>query len=193
MSRTVKIEIYEIDELEGSAKEHALAKERELTRDDIVEVLLEYFQEKVQEAGYPTEDIRYSLSNCQGDGVAFYSGKLFDCTTVLKRLELIPQDYAGVTYYAQIINMNLRCHHYNSMIFEPSDCDGVYSWKDEWIEKVKEDIKSLSIDLEREGYSIIERAETEEKMVESANERGAVYLSNGVEFDEDKGTTYSKQ
>ena len=36
------------------------------------ELLNKHFAAELAALGYPTEDVRYSLGYCQGDGVAFY-------------------------------------------------------------------------------------------------------------------------
>lgn len=54
------------------------------------ELLREYFDEALDERGFPNEDVEYSLSYSQGDGVAFY-GRIDVDAEMLQRLDL-PDD-----------------------------------------------------------------------------------------------------
>lgn len=76
MPRTHIRTLYKFDELSEDAKAKAIDTIREDAdwcwgeHDNVM--LTETFADRLAEQGYPTEDIEWSLSGRQGDGVAFY-------------------------------------------------------------------------------------------------------------------------
>ena len=66
--RQETINICTFNELSDEAKEKA----REWYRDGDSEMTSDQFEYRLEELGLPNKDIRWSLSCCQGDGVAFY-------------------------------------------------------------------------------------------------------------------------
>ncbi|MGW8182300.1 MAG: hypothetical protein ACWGQW_26525, partial [bacterium] len=76
MSRTVKLEIYSYEELSPEAQKVAREEWSETERENgdqgVCDWINDHFEYHVGEAGYPNKDIRWSLSYCQGDGMAFY-------------------------------------------------------------------------------------------------------------------------
>jgi hypothetical protein len=79
------IEIFSLEELSENAKKNAIENYRELyesTFNDISIDLEDNFKEHLNPLGFPVDDIRWSLSYSQGDGIAFY-GKI-DIETLLE-------------------------------------------------------------------------------------------------------------
>jgi hypothetical protein len=130
-----------------------------------VDVVTKYFEIELVALGYPTDKVYWSLSYCQGDGMAFY-GKTAELTKLAQRLLDTPQEKAAVTRAmnkgALLLNIegaNGRYHHYASM--------GVYLERDTLTDfeslavdallvNIKEDVRSVSKRLAAEGYKILE-------------------------------------
>lgn len=71
--REETIKIYKFEELSKEAQEVAIEKWRNSMDWGIEsQQITENFEYRLQELNYPTQDISWSLSYCQGDGVAFY-------------------------------------------------------------------------------------------------------------------------
>lgn len=67
------IKVYSFDELSEESKEVAIEKYRTSIEWSFEsEYISEDFKEILSEKHLPNEDVEWSLSNCQGDGVAFY-------------------------------------------------------------------------------------------------------------------------
>lgn len=73
MPESVTIQVYKFSELAGKARERAkdwwIECSGHITSDQIHQM----FIERLFEAGYPTLSVEFSLSWCQGDGMAFYT------------------------------------------------------------------------------------------------------------------------
>jgi hypothetical protein len=171
--KTVKIDLYKFEELSEKVQNKLIEKEQEkfnedgwITRED----LREYFTYELSELGYPTENIEYSLSCCQGDGMAFYGAidrdklieirdRLFkDSNSKVKRLS---KDfmYNNVRFSIGRTSYGNRYSHYNTMQVEfevDTDSDVIYDLLAELREAILEDIRDVSKRLEQGGYSIIE-------------------------------------
>ena len=72
MSSTKTITTYKFEELSERAKEKV--RSWWIAIDDVTSSNLhQMFIQRLFEAGYPTNDVQFSLGYCQGDGVAFYT------------------------------------------------------------------------------------------------------------------------
>ena len=89
MSRAIQIKVYSYEELSPEAQKTAREQweqdDREAGSEHACEIVNEDFAQAVGEAGYPTDDIQWSLSYCQGDGMAFYGNEHVD-SKMLERL-----------------------------------------------------------------------------------------------------------
>ncbi len=116
------------------------------------EFLTEYLQQHLTEASFPIDklDLEYSLSYCQGDGVAFYGNlNANDCLTLYKTIYGIPKtakekrhcvmfeklmsSFLNYDINGDVINIwgnqfSHRYSHYNTMdIFEDNDLDAFWN------------------------------------------------------------------
>ena len=74
--KNITIPVFQIHELAPKYKTVAISTVLEAyVHDDMNASLQNCFAQVLYDAGYPTTDISYSLANCQGDGVAFYTPK----------------------------------------------------------------------------------------------------------------------
>lgn len=196
--REVTVRLYRVGELTGKARERALEAGRkwldrtfepsELTADMRLRVEDEY--------GVKTEECFWSLSYCQGDGVAFY-GRLDLAVLAAKNAEVrsIVARAADIdtTLSVTVRGRNSFYHHWNSMSVEVEDDSGYrYTGRDDYLvdteatadllvrelrEEVQRVLKEASHAAEELGYETLE-AEREDDAVAELLE------ANGWEFDE---------
>lgn len=156
--RKVEIPIFKFDELAPKVQDKIL----EYYRSSMIEInneqLYDVFKEKLSELGYPTGDIRWSLSYSQGDGMAFY-GKVPDPFALAKRL-FSADKFADIKWddiKIDISQYNIRYHHYNSMdISIESYSDSMpREFAEEFHELVIRDVRKTSKELEKFGYEFL--------------------------------------
>jgi hypothetical protein len=156
------------------------------------ELLTEYFQTLLDDRGLPGLDCYWSLSCCQGDGVAFYGKLDIDALLACEACKAIHPELRYLQAFGvgfKIIGANNRYHHWNSMAIE----DDFTS--DPQVEKLIEEradfvkaflleyVKQISKELEKVGYDDIEYQTSETQALERAKE--LMFLENGIEFDEE--------
>lgn len=185
MSRTIQIEVYSYEELspeaQKAAREQWSDSERENGDEGACDWINDHFEYHVGEAGYPNKDIRWSLSYCQGDGMAFYGsadingemlGRLvkdgwkspseeLDEAEVQRLVEIEELDLAVI-----ITANSFGSHyaHYNTMDIEVEVCDAPEGMDESVLEAVRkslescieEDVRNLSRKLADEGYKLID-------------------------------------
>lgn len=177
--REITQTVYKFSELSENAKKKVVERfiEKEANEYfDTVEVVKEQFEEMVQEKGYPTDIIQWSLGCCQGDGVAIYC-KPTACNHILKRL--------GVDCSEEVImeiRQRGRYSHCNSMEVILSSDEIKDKTLCEWEVLVLQDLKTLSSELEKRGYEIIDSNHSEESAVEVLSNSDREYFENGKEF-----------
>jgi len=178
--RKARVAVYTYDELNDQAKE----KVREWYRQgqaelgDYTREVSEHFKYALDEIGYPSDKCYWSLSNCQGDGMAFYGD--IDRDAIAKiRNRVLPRTsrarsltntflFNEVTF--TISDCNRHYNHYNSMAvnFEANNVsEKTYQLLIELRDAIQEDVKDLSKELERAGYDIIEGMEEDEYVDEN--------------------------
>ncbi|ANJ76413.1 hypothetical protein PQH03_29050 [Ralstonia insidiosa] len=130
------------------------------------EIIKQYFQFVLASLGYPIDDILWSLSHCQGDGMRF-TGKIAD-RVVAKRLLRDRPVFLGLALSAidkgETISISaLRSSNYvheNSMEADRSFDTELTLAEDKamslLLSSVKEDIVNVSMDLRNKGYAILE-------------------------------------
>jgi len=186
MPRTVQIKLYSYEELSPEAQKAARVEWVEEDRSNgshgACDQVNEDFEQVVGDAGYPTKDIRWSLSYCQGDGMAFY-GDADVGSSMLDRLQadnsvmVTELDLDAVKRLLEIeaIQITLRItrnsfgnhySHYNTMdvqllldvLEDLPDGDGEKILDQVLrLEKIVEkDVRSLSRKLAADGYSMLE-------------------------------------
>ena len=163
--------------------------------------LTDYFRRELNGVGFTSEvDIEWSLSNCQGDGVAFYG--LIDTTTLLentcehftdkelKRLDWLNEEF-GISIETVRNEYGYYYSHYNTMdinIVCYVDWEVDLTKKSKQLiydvlyklEKVtKEYIVDLSQRLESEGYDTIDEVTNLESIREHFEESDLEFLEDG--------------
>lgn len=130
---TTITKVYKFNELTPEQKDLAIEKWRKgIDWSYESQSISEDFKYDLGELNYPTEDLEWSLSHCQGDGVAFYGKIGFeDMNAIVNRLEgeegcdIDIELYNDLSIndfliYGKIYRNSYGYHysHYNTMIFE---------------------------------------------------------------------------
>ena len=150
---------YSFEELSESARERAIKRTQERLSEWLDDYLLtEYLTEQlINELGSNAEELelRYSLSYCQGDGVAIY-GRLYKCESLtwpegVAYLELARNQYGH--HYS----------HYNTFNVSAYDEEGYELGLD--LSVVETQLRDLCRSLEKLGYKWIEQETSEESAI----------------------------
>lgn len=205
--RKINIQLFSYEELSPEAQKAAREQweqdDREAGSPGACEVVNEDFEQAVGDAGYPTNNIQWSLSYCQGDGMAFYGtvdvdGKLLDrlvpdTNTVMgmkiatmKRLleidaislvvEITPNSYGRHYSHYNTMDVQLHVDFYEDIPDE--DVDWVKSWCESLKGLIKKDVRALSKKLTDEGYAVFASYYEEEYVADTL-------IGNGYEFTKD--------
>lgn len=209
--KTIEINVYEFNELEDKVQAQLIEQEKmdllEFLEMDLYEV---FAHEKIKAAGFGfgAEDLRYSLSYSQGDGVAFY-GTVYEEETAVLFDEFLQEKNISITEeFTQFIKDNTyfeitrnhwghRYSHWNTMDIEIHNnyfLDEIeefseFGTAEEGHEKVdslfnefnvflKKKVQGLSHDLEAIGYEYIEDQTSDEVALE--NLKYNYYTAEGV-------------
>lgn len=186
-------------ELKPEAQELAVSKERDSPERfdwDDAEFLTEDFKTQLAEYGFEEAEVYWSLSCCQGDGVAFY-GRVYpeslkEKDRQAKRL-IAALEAAGDELYIEITGANSHYHHWNSMTIEiefeneiddedlPARLKIARPAMRENLEKhLTERVKEISRELEKSGYAEIEYRYDETAIREELREREHLYEKDGT-------------
>lgn len=186
-------------ELGREAQEFAVSQERDnpgrFDWDD-AESLTVDFKTQLAEFGFEETEVYWSLSYCQGDGVAFY-GRVH--TESLKEKDrrakrfIAALETAGDTLYIEITGANGHYHTPNSMTveieFENETDDDEQparlkiarpALREQFEEYLAERIKEISGELEKSGYSEIEYRYDENTIRDELLEREHLYEKDGT-------------
>lgn len=184
MPKIRQVEVYSFEELSPKAKERAIEKWRQREHETFDNSLItEQFEQTLQEKGLPTDDIRWSLSSSQGDGVAFYGR--FDLKEYLQKNKLSSR-FTGLKKILDDIGAEVskrgssHYDHYNTMEID-LDYRGDLTARqkkslEDLHEHLKEDVQNVSHQLEKEGYQEID-------YLTSAEEAKNGIEANDYEFD----------
>jgi hypothetical protein len=190
--KKVLIPVFKFEELSDEVKASVRQKEYEFLSEmgDIAEQVKDFYSYRLQEMNYPVDDIRWSLSYCQGDGMAFY-GHLDIDTLVKLRNRLMPGKGRSlpVTFFEEYIDITITCSnnhydHYNTMHLSMDICHDITSAKrldalKEFVGLIAEDMKETSKLLEREGYNLIEAMQESEYLDECIVSQDRDYYIDG--------------
>lgn len=196
MPKKVTIDAYEITELEGRAKEHAMDKlrewESETANETFQEDLNSYWKDKLEKQGFNEVEFQYSLGYSQGDGVSFTS--TLDVKQFLKAHKLQKEFPIIWKYYEEIYVdawIKRTGHHYvhsNTVdaIVEVTSCD-LPDTICEQIDKEADDLEKvigetkddLCREIEENGYEHFEYFDSEENIIETAEANDWLFDKSG--------------
>lgn len=186
--QTIEVKLYEISELPEEARTKAIDYLRERGYFDVeADEIEERFKEKLKEYGLPTDDIQFSLSWSQGDGVAFYgnidlhqliteTGMESEYTSLINYYELsatITRNSFG-THYSHWNTMDVYMERGREYVTTLSQEQGKELW-----DHIKDTVVKVSKELEREGYEMIEANQKEEYVVECAEANEMLFREDG--------------
>lgn len=187
----VLIPVFKFEELSEEVKAKVREAHYEFLSEigDITEQVTDFYTYRLQELNYPVENINWSLSYCQGDGMAFY-GPLYTETLVKLRDRLMPGSGRSlpVTFFEEYVTMTIKSNnshydHYNSMSIELDLYRDISPKKQEalnaFILRLKVDIKNTSQTLEREGYNYLEAMREPEYLDEGIKAQESMYYIDG--------------
>jgi hypothetical protein len=187
------------DELSDEAKEFAVENERNSGRrfdDDDAAFLTEDFQNQLTEKGFEAVKVFWSLSYCQGDGVAFYGrvypddlkGKDKNAQKLIEKLEK-----AGEEFSIEITGAGGWYHYRHSMTVEvdfknETDDEDLPArlkivlpvWRGEFECYLSEKVKEISDELEKSGYAEIDYRYCDKTIRQDLSEREDLYAKCGT-------------
>lgn len=166
--KTISVNLYSINELEPKAKAKALDKLRQCELEDgfINSNVSENFASILEERKLDLKAF-WSLSNCQGDGVAFEGSLSKDD---ILRLELATlEELEKVDLECIDISLHGRYTHENSMVLTSRYDDRRYH---ETLDKIELSVlgylQALSKEFEAIGYNDIEFQTSDEVLIETS-------------------------
>ena len=204
--RTVEIKLYKIGELDEDVRACVVSEHRRLKRrmGDVTEYVTERLEQELDYFGLPSDALEWSLSYCQGDGVAFYGivdvnrlrvalGLLTDpkqtpCPDVTETMHdeivallgVLRRNFAEEVSLA--IDGNSFSYHYSHARtmeaeggIDPTNEDEVVLY-----EAFLSYIHAVSRYLETLGYSIIEDIESDESIIEECEANEYEFLEDGM-------------
>jgi hypothetical protein len=194
--KTETINVYKFSELSEKVQAKVIERRQERNASDFESSnLTDQFDEIITEKGYTDMILRWSLGWCQGDGVAFY-GKLNrdNLITIGKRV-LDSIDFMRLPGYLDIYDVEAKIsgehnhyHHWNSMEVDIYANEDYHNDEDReffvsFDRLVQDDVKTISIQLEKIGYEEITANSCEETAKEELynedEEEGERYLADG--------------
>lgn len=158
--KTKTINPYSYDELSKEAKERALrdwneTNDNPLMQSHMINVLKEKLEERKIKYDVDSIDVRYSLSNCQGDGFMF-EGILYDDKDRIIKIKHVGRYY----------------HSYSKEIDYPEASERDYAN----FEKV---YQSICKEMEQIGYDEIEYQQSEEYFKEECEANDYTFEESG--------------
>lgn len=188
---TKKINLYEYNELEKSAKEKAKEQylnmrsvfDEDIFTQDSMEIIKDYFQFT------DGLKIQYSLASCQGDGVNIY-GK-FDLQNV-EGLEWLKSEVDSFELkqnyrYCYSLKSQTEAETVDEIIseFERASDREIKDWQvmeiRKMVETVFEKLKKAEREIEKYGYDFFYEVSNEE-MAEYADSCGVLYMVDGTAY-----------
>ena len=206
--KKIGVNVYSVDELDKDVKARVLDMFRDDLNDVVISEIEHKFEKLLEEYGYPTDDIRYRLTYCQGDGVAFYGtinlenfifNRFLDLSEDLTKDDLRRINYIVKEGLCIHIEKSQSFHlydHYNTMIVWEEDADAYMhedsSKKDidnmiisvkKLREFIEDDIVNLSIKMESIGYDIIEEYKSDKSVEDYLNWCDLYFTEDGTMID----------
>jgi hypothetical protein len=194
--RRTHIKLYLYEELTDEVKAKVRERWRTMAQEagDCVAPVSEEFQYQLEQLGYPTDKVYWSLGYCQGDGMAFYGRVDPACLPKIRNRVLGLNSKARSltdTFLSEveveIEDRNVHYNHWNSMQVSAEartaterQCELIK----ELVEAIDADIKEVSKRLEHSGYEIIEDMETDASVDENISIQEWEFFEDGRQFNE---------
>lgn len=160
-----KVQRYAFSELNEGARERAIAKAQQSLLEYLDErEISDYLRGQIEAAlgGYPDDDIEiaYSLSYCQGDGVAIYG--------MIRRSDAPDLTWPEGADHVTMTRNSYGHHysHYNSFSVDICDEEGEIVDDFDGTGILETQLRDLCRELERAGYKYIEGMSSREAAIE---------------------------
>lgn len=191
--RTIRTKVYKFEELSATAKQVAISNERDNygRYGDPLDGFIEFCKEGLKEKGFGDCELRYSLSNSQGDGLSFKTTNL-DIerfikesiptvkTSVLNALKSIFEwDISGNTghyTYASKSDVEVEQYDYNK------EYDNLTTLAHQVKGYITTEYLNTCKQLEDIGYQWIESEHNEENVIERLNINEVEFTIDGKVF-----------
>jgi len=194
--------LYELNELNADARIKALNDHRVFLSESFDDTLIiDYYKEELQEMGYPTDEINFSLSSSQGNGMAFYGNcdiiklihhlkdnklnELFEKVSEHFACELsqyltisiIKNSYSY--YYSRFNTMEVTSQFDYDGLTGPDEFLGLRLFMDVFKSLIVDNIKDISKKLEQEGYRIIKEYQEDTYIADSIFSNEYLFFESG--------------
>lgn len=166
MPETRTITVFTFEELDGAAKTRAEYTVGDWLREDANSNLEEFtFKPVLEEWGFPTDKIEWSLGHSQGDGMAFYGD--VDVRVYAKKVGKLKEWRAllAAEPWASLARNSFGAHysHWNTMEAD-ADYEGLVTetrtiQAQELQDALAEDVKTVSRELAQAGYDALDVSE----------------------------------
>jgi hypothetical protein len=201
--RVAEVPLFTYEELSDVAKREARKWYKNMISNDssvYTQQITEMFSEKLNELGYPTDDIRWSLSHKDDDGVAFYGSvdgwkvckiarRLLSPRNAhfIKWLNLLGADLKILierNIYSRRINnsktMRVEIISMGGLYRASTDLRRVYSLLADFQKAIENEIRQVSKQLEELGYREIEEQFNDDRIAESITTKGFKFTEDGM-------------
>lgn len=145
----------------------------------------------MEKRGLPVDDIRWSLSYCQGDGMAFYGDidldKFLEFYKLRSAWRILFDSGGNERFNFRLRTNNFHYNHYNTM-YPTLDCGvpvgEITEHQESKAREFREDLlsyaKELSHELEAKGYEILEGFESVSYVEDAINGNEWKFTEDGA-------------
>lgn len=148
-----KFKVYSYEELPKDVQKKVLESEREgkyKYGDYVNDEITEWVKEELDKLGLPSNDIRWSYSSSQGDGLAFYGRFDWKKQTLVKVTKAQIELIEDAIVMAEIVSTSNHYAHYNTMSIS---FHGFYTTKQmAVVEKIEAELLEAVRELSKKLY-----------------------------------------
>jgi hypothetical protein len=191
--RTAQVKIFKASELSKGAQEKARDWYNSLWDSNDSDMITEMFQTRLNDAGLSQLESRWSLSYCQGDGVAFYGDvdlkELAEKDSTVKEIMSQWKESEDAEIQVTVEGKHSSYHHWNSMrvnaevnTYGSIDDAPYQAVGDKLRTYLTEMLKQLSRQCEKDGYEEIEYRQSMEQFLETAEANDWEFTETGRIF-----------
>jgi hypothetical protein len=197
MAKEIIVKLYSFNELSEKAQQKAINKEVEFLQENFhAESLTSLFKEDLKSHyGINVEDVYWSLSYCQGDGVSFvgtFQEELFKKVAsrldskdlrCLERVLKVEESFINMFKiikndhrYQHEYTMTVQCHEYWNL----PNGGHIERMIENLTNLLTSEIRSIGKEMQENGYKEIEHRTSEDYAKEEIEQSDNYYYDNGV-------------